>query len=266
MTLKVEKGKLLINNFLGEKKPRTAIIKPNVNVEVKGQEVFVSSHDKDLAGQYYQCAPWRQIPQDELLIEENLIDNLIELYKPKSYSYESPKTFDITTIAQSKMFQHSSDMIKSSSNNTLSCLYSKYQVSKILENFVTTTNEKYDFIISIRFDFLNKLNIQIEDFVEDKISEPKTDSEEESATGTSEASSLGGGGEEEKTLSDTEIEETHKHKMNNRGAHHHRVHGHLRGKNFLLENGVKLYSHGEIESAGYDEYDSNGVNNLYIYM
>jgi large subunit ribosomal protein L6 len=51
MTLKVEKDKLLINNFLGEKKPRTALILPNVHVEVKGQNITVSSADKEAAGQ-----------------------------------------------------------------------------------------------------------------------------------------------------------------------------------------------------------------------
>lgn len=51
MTLKVEKGKLIINNFLGEKTPRTAEILPNVSVEVKGQKITVSSHDKESAGQ-----------------------------------------------------------------------------------------------------------------------------------------------------------------------------------------------------------------------
>lgn len=51
MTLKVEKDKLAINNFLGEKKPRFAAILPNVNVEVKGQMITVSSADREAAGQ-----------------------------------------------------------------------------------------------------------------------------------------------------------------------------------------------------------------------
>ena len=51
MTLKVEKNKLVINNFLGEKTPRYAEILPEVNVEIKGQKITVSSHSKELAGQ-----------------------------------------------------------------------------------------------------------------------------------------------------------------------------------------------------------------------
>jgi len=51
MTLKVESDRLAINNFLGEKKPRYADILPNVEVEVKGQNISVYSHDKESAGQ-----------------------------------------------------------------------------------------------------------------------------------------------------------------------------------------------------------------------
>lgn len=50
MTLKTEKNHLLINNFLGEKNPRKAEILPGVDVQVKGQQIIVSSPDKELAG------------------------------------------------------------------------------------------------------------------------------------------------------------------------------------------------------------------------
>jgi len=51
MTAKVETGHLAINNFLGEKVPRYAEILPNVDVKVQGNEITVSSHDKEAAGQ-----------------------------------------------------------------------------------------------------------------------------------------------------------------------------------------------------------------------
>ena len=51
MTFKVEGDKLIIQNFLGEKLPRYAIISPSVEVEVKGQKIIVSSPDKEAAGQ-----------------------------------------------------------------------------------------------------------------------------------------------------------------------------------------------------------------------
>jgi large subunit ribosomal protein L6 len=51
ITLKVESDKVLISNFLGEKKPRIAKILPGVKVEAKGPKITVTSRDKDLAGQ-----------------------------------------------------------------------------------------------------------------------------------------------------------------------------------------------------------------------
>jgi large subunit ribosomal protein L6 len=50
MTLKVEKNRLAINNFLGEKTPRYADILPGVSVDLKGQKITISSNDKDSAG------------------------------------------------------------------------------------------------------------------------------------------------------------------------------------------------------------------------
>lgn len=51
MTLKVDKNRLAINNFLGEKQPRFALILPNVEVDIKGQNIVLSSHDREAAGQ-----------------------------------------------------------------------------------------------------------------------------------------------------------------------------------------------------------------------
>lgn len=51
MTLKVDKDKLVISNFLGEKKQRIAHIVHGADVVVSGQNITVSSHSKEVAGQ-----------------------------------------------------------------------------------------------------------------------------------------------------------------------------------------------------------------------
>jgi large subunit ribosomal protein L6 len=51
MTLKLDKSSLVINNFLGEKVPRSAKILPNVDIDIKGTKITLSSHDKGAAGQ-----------------------------------------------------------------------------------------------------------------------------------------------------------------------------------------------------------------------
>lgn len=51
MNVAVKGSVFEINNFVGEKKARTARILPKVNVTVKGKEIFVKSQDKEAAGQ-----------------------------------------------------------------------------------------------------------------------------------------------------------------------------------------------------------------------
>lgn len=51
MTVEKETDQIVIKNFLGEKKPRTAKILPGVKVDIDKKIITISSHDKELAGQ-----------------------------------------------------------------------------------------------------------------------------------------------------------------------------------------------------------------------
>jgi large subunit ribosomal protein L6 len=51
MTVKIDKDKIMIKNFLGEQKERKANILPNVEVKVSGEVITVTSCDKEAAGQ-----------------------------------------------------------------------------------------------------------------------------------------------------------------------------------------------------------------------
>lgn len=51
MNVKASPHEFTINNFLGEKVPRTMPISSNVTVKINGQEVIVESIQKELAGQ-----------------------------------------------------------------------------------------------------------------------------------------------------------------------------------------------------------------------
>lgn len=51
MKINVEDNKLVIQNFLGERKPRLAKIPENVTVEVKKDDITVTGLDKELVGQ-----------------------------------------------------------------------------------------------------------------------------------------------------------------------------------------------------------------------
>ena len=51
MTAAVNNGEFSVQNFLGEKIPRTFKILPGVDVKIEGQEITIESPDKEAAGQ-----------------------------------------------------------------------------------------------------------------------------------------------------------------------------------------------------------------------
>lgn len=51
MNVKIENNKVIISNFLGEKKPRTYTIPEGVEVSLDGNRINVESHNKEWAGQ-----------------------------------------------------------------------------------------------------------------------------------------------------------------------------------------------------------------------
>ena len=51
MTVAVEKNKVMINNFMGEKIPRKAKISQGVDVKIEGDIIIVSGYDKEKVGQ-----------------------------------------------------------------------------------------------------------------------------------------------------------------------------------------------------------------------
>jgi large subunit ribosomal protein L6 len=50
MTVKSENGFLNVDNFLGEKNPRKLKLVEGVDVQVKGQDILLKSHDKEKIG------------------------------------------------------------------------------------------------------------------------------------------------------------------------------------------------------------------------
>jgi len=51
VTLSIDKNKVIIKNFLGEKHPRESVIVGETKVEVKGQDIFIKGPNKEHVGQ-----------------------------------------------------------------------------------------------------------------------------------------------------------------------------------------------------------------------
>jgi large subunit ribosomal protein L6 len=51
MNIQVQKDRVIINNFVGEQKPRVAKILKNVNVRIEGDDIIVKGNDLELVAQ-----------------------------------------------------------------------------------------------------------------------------------------------------------------------------------------------------------------------
>jgi len=117
----------------------------------------------------YEASPWRSFGTQELIIAENAIDRLNDLYKPIQYKVDEPKRFDISQIETSALYTFVMEQIHTNNNrqkvnnlnNILSMFYSIQQVRDILQQHVSKTNTSYDYVILSRFDFLKEVKLNI---------------------------------------------------------------------------------------------------------
>ena len=135
----------------------------NLNNKHSFDFFFHTWYDEKMVGQYYTPSLWSNASKSALEIKKNTMNDLLSLFKPKKYIFESPIIFDISEYKNTYMYSIDTNVNNKNINNVVSSIYSKQQVAKILENHVNEQNINYDFIISIRFDFLNEINFLIED-------------------------------------------------------------------------------------------------------
>ena len=105
--------------------------------------------------QRYAASPWRHIPDEDLVVNPQIIPSLVEAYRPVSYLVEKPKaSFPLPeNLETSPFWSASSEAVQSNLHNTLSQLYSRQAV----RDLVWRTNRQYDLIVISRFDFLRPL-------------------------------------------------------------------------------------------------------------
>jgi hypothetical protein len=141
----------------------------NIKKFVENQDVDFYYHTWILNSNesYYTHSEYRNINQEELKGDKDIITKLNLLYNPKAYVFEESKSnyFDIkakdevvNSLAYSRTNGHK-EVFRIS--NTLSQLYSRQQVRNLLYHTIETEKIEYDCVIMIRFDFLKPINVTI---------------------------------------------------------------------------------------------------------
>jgi hypothetical protein len=104
----------------------------------------------------YAASPWRNIPEEDLVVDPSIIDSLLQAYRPVAHLVEPPKTtFDIPGIETSPFWAYSTPAVRTNLVNTLSQLYSRQRV----RDLVSQHGRRYDLMIGSRFDFLKPIPV-----------------------------------------------------------------------------------------------------------
>uniref|UniRef100_A0A6C0H9R5 Uncharacterized protein n=1 Tax=viral metagenome TaxID=1070528 RepID=A0A6C0H9R5_9ZZZZ len=120
----------------------------------------------------YNASSWRYINQDQLQMEPNIINNLNSLYKPKKFLFEKSKTFDPNVFENTISYKNMNlsreklledKILYNNLNNVLSQLYSRNKVRDLLYSEINENNTLYDIVLTLRFDYLNEININVSD-------------------------------------------------------------------------------------------------------
>jgi hypothetical protein len=154
----------------------------NFNEGYKNIKKFVEKYDVDFyyhtwtlskENSYYSHSEYRNIKNEELKCDKDIINKLNLLYNPKAYLCNEATYFDFTKYANflnSIVYLNTSDSNKGEKiSNTFSNYYSKQQVRDLLYDTIQKQQIRYDFVIMCRFDFLNEINFDLTNINNDKI-------------------------------------------------------------------------------------------------
>lgn len=97
-------------------------------------------------GKTYGKAVWAGVSDNELVVKDNVVDDLVGMYKPKSYLYDDIKIFDAE-----REYETGYDY-KVAYNNIKSMYYSMKEVVGLKMKYEQDNDIEYDFVIHNRFD------------------------------------------------------------------------------------------------------------------
>lgn len=125
----------------------------------------------------YKHSPWRQLDNDTLIYNNNIINNLQELYNPILVEIENQNdiTFDKSLYINTLAYNNTTEeAIFNNINNILFQMYSRNKARNLLQTYLNNHNNiYYDFVLFVRFDIgimpelsfneLNKSNVYVSD-------------------------------------------------------------------------------------------------------
>jgi hypothetical protein len=155
----------------------------NYSEGFKNIKKFVGNYDVDFyyhtwtlsnENETYHTSEYRNVNVEYLKYDKDIINKINLLYKPKAFLHEESRFFNVeksdfflNSIAYLNTSEHNKKGFRIS--NTLSRYYSQQQVRNLLYETIEKEKISYDFVITSRFDFLNKININLDNIDNQKI-------------------------------------------------------------------------------------------------
>ena len=104
--------------------------------------------------QSYQYSPWRNIDKNTLIYNDNIINDLQNLYNPISCEIENQEDiiFNESLYKNTLLYNNTTGLRITNINNTLYQMYSRNKARDLLNNYLNENNKNYDFVIFVRFD------------------------------------------------------------------------------------------------------------------
>lgn len=109
----------------------------------------------------YEASKHREISEKTLIQDNQVIEKINSLYNPVKRLVEEPIVFD-TSFIKNTISYPSHPYKQSNLNNVFSQFHSRGKCRDLLNDHIKDTNQKYDIVISSRFDFYNPININLE--------------------------------------------------------------------------------------------------------
>jgi len=141
----------------------------------KNIKTFVEKHDVDFyyhtwnlpdENMFYSHSEYRTIQKKELKCDKDIIKNINLLYNPKAHLFEESRYFDFeknNEFLNSIVYLNTSNFNKGVRiSHTFSNFYSKQQVRNLLYDTLQKEKIEYDYVITSRFDFLQKINVNLD--------------------------------------------------------------------------------------------------------